>query len=120
LARPARAARPWRAAGGGVIEILCRLSGVGWEVLGLPRAGALLADSQGQVNQVAAVPSLHTAVAVLTCLVLLPLATRMWQRLLLIAYPVLMAVVLVWAAEHYVVDTLLGAVYAVGVVVLLA
>ena len=47
-----------------------RLSGAGWEVLGLPRAGALLADSQGQVNQVAAVPSLHTAFAVLACLVL--------------------------------------------------
>ncbi|MET0764539.1 MAG: phosphatase PAP2 family protein [Blastococcus sp.] len=114
------AAPPWLAARDGAIEPVDRLSGVGWEVLGLPRAGALLADSQGQVNQVAAVPSLHTAFAVLTCLVLLPVATRLWQRLLLIAYPVLMAVVLVWAGEHYVVDTLLGAVYAVGVVVLLA
>ena len=31
-----------------------------------------------------------------------------------------MAVVLVWSGEHYVVDTLLGAAYAVGVVALLA
>jgi hypothetical protein len=114
------AAPPWLAAKDGVIEPVERLSGVGWEVLGLPRAGALLANSQGQVNQVAAVPSLHTAFAVLACLVLLPIATRVWQRLLVIAYPVLMALVLVWAGEHYVVDTLLGAVYAVGVVVLLA
>jgi membrane-associated phospholipid phosphatase len=114
------AAPPWLAAKEGVIEPVERLSGVGWEVLGLPRAGALLANSQGQVNQVAAVPSLHTAFAVLACLVLLPIATRVWQRVLLVAYPLLMALVLVWAGEHYVIDTLLGAVYAGGVVVLLA
>jgi membrane-associated phospholipid phosphatase len=114
------AAPPWLAARDGVVEPVKRLSGVGWEVLGLPRAGALLADSQGQVNQVAAVPSLHTAFAVLACLVLLPVATRSWQRVLLVAYPVLMGVVLVWAGEHYVIDTLLGAVYAVGLVGLLA
>ena len=66
------AAPPWLAAKDGVIEPVQRLSGAGWEVLGLPRAGALLADSQGQVNQVAAVPSLHTAFAVLTCLRALP------------------------------------------------
>ncbi len=106
------AAPPWLAAKDGVIEPVQRLSGAGWEVLGLPRAGALLADSQGQVNQVAAVPSLHTAFAVLTCLVLYPVAKRAWQRAGLVAYPVLMALVLVWSGEHYVVDTLLGAVYA--------
>jgi hypothetical protein len=114
------AAPPWLAAKDGVIEPVQRLSGAGWEVLGLPRAGALLADSQGQVNQVAAVPSLHTAFAVLTCLVLYPVAKRTWQRAGLVAYPVLMAVVLVWSGEHYVIDTLLGAGYAAGVVVVAA
>ena len=112
------AAPPWLAAKDGVIEPVRRLSGAGWEVLGLPRAGALLADSQGQVNQVAAMPSLHTAFAVLTSLVLLPMARRRWQRLLLLAYGPTMAVVLVWAGEHYVVDTMLGAAYAGGVVLL--
>lgn len=114
------AAPPWLAARDGVIEPVQRLSGAGWEVLGLPRAGALLADSQGQVNQVAAVPSLHTAFAVLTCLVLLPAARRTWQRLLLLAYGPTMALVLVWAGEHYVVDTVLGAAYAGGVVLVAA
>lgn len=109
------AAPPWLAARDGVIEPVRRLSGTGWEVLGLPRAGALLADSQGQVNQVAAVPSLHTGFAVLVCLVLLPVARRVWQRMVLVAYAVLMPLVLVWAGEHYVIDTLLGAAYAVGV-----
>jgi hypothetical protein len=114
------AAPPWLAAKDGVIGPVQRLSGAGWEVLGLPRAGALLADSQGQVNQVAAVPSLHTAFAVLTCLVLYPLAKRAWQRAGLVAYPVLMALVLVWSGEHYVIDTVLGAVYAAGVVAVAA
>jgi hypothetical protein len=114
------AAPPWLAAKSGVIEPVQRLSGAGWEVLGLPRAGALLADSQGQVNQVAAVPSLHTAFAVLTCLVLYPAAKRAWQRAGLVAYPVLMALVLVWSGEHYVIDTLLGAGYAAAVVAVAA
>jgi hypothetical protein len=57
---------------------------------------------------------------VLTCLVLLPVAAHMWQRVALVAYALLMPVVLVWAGEHYVVDTLLGAVYAVGVVLVAA
>lgn len=110
------AAPPWLAARDGVIEPVRRLSGTGWEVLGLPRAGALLADSQGQVNQVAAVPSLHTAFAVLVCLVLFPVARRVWQRVGLVAYAVVMPLVLVWSGEHYVIDTLLGAAYAGGVV----
>ena len=111
------AAPPWLAAKDGVIPPIHRLSATGWDVLGLPHAGALLTDSQGQVNQVAAVPSLHTAFAVLTCLVLLPVARRVWQRAALVGYAVLMPLVLVWAGEHYVVDTLLGAGYAVAVVV---
>jgi PAP2 superfamily len=113
------AAPPWLAARDGVIEPVARVSGDGWAVLGLPRAGALLAESQGQVNQVAAVPSLHTAFALLACLALLPVARRTWQRLLLLAYAPAMALVLVWSGEHYVVDTVLGAAYA-GVVVLAA
>lgn len=113
------AAPPWLAARQHVIPRVQRLSGAGWDVLGLPHARALLTDSQGQVNPVAAVPSLHTAFAVLTCLVLLPVARRIWQRAALVAYALLMPLVLVWAGEHYVVDTLLGGAYA-GVVVLAA
>jgi hypothetical protein len=114
------AAPPWLAAKQDVIEPVARLSSAGWQVLGLPKAGALLEHGQGQVNQVAAVPSLHTAFAVLICVVLFPLARRVWQRIVLVGYAVLMPLVLVWAGEHYVVDTLLGALYAVGVVALLA
>jgi hypothetical protein len=106
------AAPPWLASRDGVIEHVDRISGSGWAVLGLPRAGTLLHAGQGQVNPVAAVPSLHTAFAVLTCLVLLPLARQLWQRAALVGYAVLMPLVLIWSGEHYVVDTLLGALYA--------
>jgi hypothetical protein len=110
------AAPPWLAAKDGVIEPVRRLSAIGWDVLGLPHAGALLTDSQGQVNKVAAVPSLHTAFAVLVCFVLFPVARRAWMRIGLATYAVLMPLVLVWSGEHYVVDTLLGALYAAGVI----
>jgi hypothetical protein len=110
------AAPPWLAGKEGVIEPVHRLSNEGWAVLGLPRAGALLEQSQSQVNLVAAVPSLHTGFAVLTCLFLLPLARHAWQRTGLVLYAALMPVVLVWSGEHYVVDTLLGALYAAVVV----
>ena len=109
------AAPPWLASRDGVIEHVDRISSSGWAVLGLPKAGALLDSGQGQVNPVAAVPSLHTAFAVLTCLALLPLARHLWQRVALVAYAVVMPLVLVWSGEHYVIDTLLGALYA-GVV----
>jgi len=109
------AAPPWLAARDGVIEQVDRISNSGWAVLGLPRAGALLHAGQGQVNPVAAVPSLHTAFAVLTCLALLPLARHAWQRAALVCYAVLMPLVLVWSGEHYVIDTLLGALYAAAV-----
>ncbi|MCA0145057.1 phosphatase PAP2 family protein [Blastococcus sp. LR1] len=113
------AAPPWLAARDGVIEPVERISSSGWAVLGLPKAGVLLDSGQGQVNLVAAMPSLHTAFAVLMCAVLLPMARRSWQRVALVAYAVLMPVVLVWGGEHYVVDTLLGAAYAVGIVLVM-
>ncbi|MQA32084.1 phosphatase PAP2 family protein [Modestobacter roseus] len=113
------AAPPWFAARDGVIEQVDRISSSGWAVLGLHKAGAVLSSGQAQVNQVAAVPSLHTAFAVLTALVLWPLARRAWQRAALAGYAVSMPVVLVWSGEHYVVDTLLGAVYAAAVWALL-
>jgi hypothetical protein len=110
------AAPPWFAAKAGVIEPVERISNAGWAVLGLPKAGAVLEHSQAQVNLVAAVPSLHTAFAVLTCLFLLPAARLAWQRAGLLLYAALMPLVLVWSGEHYLVDTLLGALYAAVVV----
>lgn len=60
-------------------------------------------------NPVAAVPSLHAAYTLLFVLFLWR-ATR-WGRPLLAAYPPAMAFALVYTAEHYVVDILLGWAY---------
>ena len=63
-------------------------------------------------NPVAAVPSLHAAYTLLIVLALWHLAGR--ARPLLAAYPVAMAFALVYTAEHYVVDILLGSAYALA------
>ena len=61
-------------------------------------------------NPVAAVPSLHAAYTLLIVLVLWSLVPR-WARPLLAAYPAAMAFALVYTAEHYVIDILLGWMY---------
>jgi hypothetical protein len=63
-------------------------------------------------NPVAAVPSLHAAYTLLIALALWPLAGRA-GRVLLAAYPVAMAFALVYTAEHYAIDILLGWGYCV-------
>jgi len=112
------AAPPWYAANRAVIPDVDRLSGLGWEVIGLDRAGALLDQGQAKVNLVAAIPSLHTAYAVLVLLFFWPVLGRS-LRVLLASYPLLMGLILVYSGEHYVVDVVLGwacaAIAAVGV-----
>ncbi len=109
------AAPPWYAAARGVIPDVERLSGLGWDVLGLHSAGALLDQGQAKVNLVAALPSLHTAYAVLVLLFFWPVMNRT-ARVLLTLYPLLMGFILVYSGEHYVVDVVLGWVCA-GIVV---
>jgi hypothetical protein len=75
--------------------------------------GAVWERGAQYANDVAAVPSLHAAYALLVTLVLWPLVRRLW-RIPLAAYPLAMAFALVYTAEHYVVDVLLGWVYAVA------
>ncbi len=60
-------------------------------------------------NPVAAVPSLHAAYTLLITLFLWRAAR--WARPLLALYPLAMAFALVYTAEHYVVDILLGWAY---------
>lgn len=84
-----------------------RVSGRGFEELGLHFATRLLNEGQADVNAVAAIPSLHAAISLLIAVFLWPIV-RAWWRLLLVAYPLVMAFSLVYSAEHYVVDILLG------------
>ncbi|WP_026189173.1 phosphatase PAP2 family protein [Salinispora mooreana] len=111
------AAPPWWAAQpqhGSLIAPVERISTNGWEALGLHSAGNALNAMQVEAsNPVAAMPSLHTAYALLVIAFFLPTVQRRWWPLLL-AYPLAMAFTLVYTAEHYVIDILAGWTY-VGV-----
>jgi membrane-associated phospholipid phosphatase len=108
------AAPPWYAAREGVIDPVIRSSSRGWLWLHINHAGNLVQQGQLASNPVAAMPSLHTAFALTIALfVLRKLTTRL--RWAVLAYPVLMAISLVYMGEHYVVDVLAGIIYAIVV-----
>jgi hypothetical protein len=110
------AAPPWLASREGELDATTRLVG--------PIAGhipfvsfsfeALFERGWEYSNPVAAVPSLHAAYTLLVTLFLWR-STR-WGRPLLAAYPPAMAFALVYTAEHYLVDILLGWVYTLAAV----
>ena len=84
-----------------------RISTRGWGKLHFEAARALVDEGQASVNLVAAIPSLHAALTAM-------IAAFLWRRVqsrwrpLLATYVVVMAVTLVYSAEHYVFDILLG------------
>lgn len=94
-----------------------RIVARGWGKLNLHSASALIDQGQASVNLVAAIPSLHAALTAAVAAFLWHRVNRRW-RPLLVAYPLIMAFTLVYTAEHYVVDILLG--WALAAVVLLA
>ena len=61
-------------------------------------------------------PSLHAAYTLLVTLFLWRAARWPWARALLALYPPAMAFALVYTAEHYVVDILLGWAYTLAAV----
>jgi PAP2 superfamily len=107
------AAPPWLASREGELDWTTRSIGpIGGEVPFVAFSWEdLIERGADYSNQVAAVPSLHAAYTLLITLFLWPLAPR-WLRPLLAAYPVAMTFALVYTAEHYVVDILLGWAYA--------
>lgn len=92
---------------GGAAPYAERIATRGWNGLGIPQAKALIDEGQAGVNEVAAVPSLHAAVAGLLTVFFWPRVRRRW-RPLLAAYSLAMGFALVYSAEHYVFDILLG------------
>jgi hypothetical protein len=105
------AAPPWLASRSGDLEFTTRLIGpisAHIPFLSLSFEG-LFERGWEYANPVAAVPSLHAAYTLLITLFLWR-STR-WGRPLLALYPAAMAFALVYTAEHYLVDILLGWVY---------
>lgn len=107
------AAPPWWAYEHGYLPEVARISTRGWAELGLHGAFNALNSGQLAANPVAAMPSLHTAWALLVVAFFLPTVARRWWPLLLV-YPLAMAATLVYTGEHYVIDVLAGWAY-VGV-----
>jgi hypothetical protein len=95
-----------------------RIVGRGWGKLNLHSASALIDQGQASVNLVAAIPSLHAGLTLAIAAFLWNRVHRKW-RPLLVAYVLVMAFTLVYSAEHYVVDILLGWVLAAVVLLVI-
>jgi membrane-associated phospholipid phosphatase len=108
-------APPWMAARDGLSEPVARLSARGWIWLHAGNLNDVLARAQEDgSNPVAAMPSLHVAFAVLVAITIAARLRSRWRWLLLL-YPLAMGFTLVYTGEHYVLDLVVGAAYAVGV-----
>jgi hypothetical protein len=106
------AAPPWMASEHGLIGPTARLIPQLWTWIGVGASDSLVGTGYRYANEVAAVPSLHAAVALLVAMSVWP--RRWWARVLVGAYPLAMALAIVYTGEHYVADVLLGWAYAVA------
>jgi hypothetical protein len=111
-------APPWMASRDGYIsDGIARITGRGWFDLGSGAssgAGGAHQEFSAVGNQVAAMPSLHAALAIFVAFYAMGRLSH-GLRWLLLLYPLSMSFMLVYYAEHYVIDVLAGAV-CVGVV----
>jgi membrane-associated phospholipid phosphatase len=108
-------APPWMAARDGLTAPVARLSARGWIWLHAGNLNDVLARAQEDgANPVAAMPSLHVAFAVLVAITIGTRLRSRW-RWLLVLYPLAMGFTLVYTGEHYVIDLVVGAGYALAV-----
>ncbi len=102
---------PWMASDDGVIGPVTRVVGGVWEELGVHHAAALWEHGSTLSNEVAAIPSLHTAYPVM---LLCFFWSSGWRaRILCFIYALAMSLTLVYTGEHYVTDILLGWIFAI-------
>lgn len=103
------AAPPWMASDLGYIEPLQRISSNVWFALGIQDFPSLY--NEIAPNPVAAVPSLHAGFAFLFAFYISKLFKSNWKHLAWL-YPALIVFVTIYMAEHYVIDAVLGFLYA--------
>jgi membrane-associated phospholipid phosphatase len=113
------AAPPWLAARNGLLPgvMPSAITHRGLEAWGFAPTATLLRQGAAHSNQVAAVPSLHAAFSLFVALFIIGMGRRPLRRLWVLAYPLVMAFSVVYTGEHYVIDVLLGWLYAVAVMV---
>lgn len=101
---------PWMASRRGDMEPTVRVVHEVWSQLGLHSLAAVFGEKSDYAFPVGALPSLHAAWPFLLLLFFWPVAGR-W-RALLVAYAAAMALTLVYSADHFLFDILLGWAYA--------
>lgn len=106
-------APPWLASDEGYLGPVARLTSRGWRDIGLSRVDTILSNVG---NPVAAMPSMHAAIAFLVAFYAIERlgSPRRW---LLLLYPLAMCLALTYNGEHYVIDLVAGALLAVLVLV---
>ena len=109
-------APPWMAAGGknrsgyefDALPPLRRPTGNGWRHIGLDGFVEAWDVGRDWANEVAAMPSLHSAYALFVVVFFWPRIQPIWVRWALLSYPLTMAVALMYFGEHYLADALGG------------
>jgi membrane-associated phospholipid phosphatase len=104
------AAPPWLASDKGLIEPIAHVSSAIWAAFGIHDFPSVY--NKISPNPVAAVPSLHAAYSMLFALFLTRLFKTKW-RLLAWTYPALIWIGTTYMGEHYVIDIIIGVLYAV-------
>lgn len=103
------AAPPWMASDRGLIEPITRVSSSVWSALGIHDFPSVY--NKIAPNPVAAVPSLHAAYAVLFALIVYKIFGKKWGMLATL-FPIILSIGIVYQGEHYVIDVILGVIYA--------
>jgi hypothetical protein len=103
---------PWLASQRGDMPHTVRIVRAMWLELGLSDVAAVFGEKSRYAFPVGALPSLHAAWPFLLLVFLWPVAAPRW-RAVLVAYALAMAVTLVYSADHFVFDILLGWTYVI-------
>jgi hypothetical protein len=102
---------PWMAGSRHYLPHTVRIIPLVLDHLHLHSGAAVLTGGDKFDNNVAAMPSIHAAYPLLICLFFWRDASRR-RRVLLLAYPLCMAFTLVYTGEHFVIDIVIGWLYA--------
>jgi hypothetical protein len=106
---------PWLASTRGDMPHTVRIVRAMWLELGLTDIAKVFGENSKYAFPVGALPSLHAAWPFLLLVFFWPLASPRW-RAVLMAYALAMALTLVYTADHFVFDVLLGWTYVIVVV----
>jgi membrane-associated phospholipid phosphatase len=102
---------PWMASEQGNLPPLQRIVAIVWEHIPIASMRPVFGQASHYANNVAAMPSLHAAYAMLIAIFFWKVSRWYW-RIALALYPLAMGLALVYTAEHYVSDILAGWIYA--------